>query len=112
MKEHKCNTLVLTQLADVCWLLNIRGEDIAYNPFVYSYAVVDLTTVHLFVHNNRVTADHFEPGQVEVHPYEEFFSFMCNLKEKEDVKLCYDSSSVSYKLAKDVADLQPHSIMK
>lgn len=103
---------MLTQLADVCWLLNIRGEDIAYNPFVYSYAVVDPTTVHLFVHSNRVTADHFEAGLVEVHPYEEFSSFMCSLKEKENVKLCYDNSNVSYKLAMDVAELKPCSILK
>lgn len=112
MKEKECNTIVLTKLDDVCWLLNLRGEDVAYNPYVYAYAVVNMDEIHLFVHNNRVTVDHFEKEKVEIHPYEEFSPFMCGLKEKEGVKLCYESSSVSYKLACDVESLKPVSVMK
>ena len=36
MKENGCNAHVLSSLDDIAWLLNIRGNDIAYCPLVLS----------------------------------------------------------------------------
>ena len=32
MKKEHTDMYVLTSLDDIAWLLNIRGNDIAYNP--------------------------------------------------------------------------------
>ena len=44
---------VLTSLDDIAWLLNIRGNDIAYNPVVLSYVIVTEDKLYLFV-NEKV----------------------------------------------------------
>ena len=40
MKKAHTDLYVLTSLDDIAWLLNIRGNDIAYNPVVLSYVIV------------------------------------------------------------------------
>ena len=40
MKAAGASSHVLTTLDDICWLLNIRGNDVAYSPLVLSYAVI------------------------------------------------------------------------
>uniref|UniRef100_A0A8C5HAD3 Xaa-Pro aminopeptidase 2 n=1 Tax=Gouania willdenowi TaxID=441366 RepID=A0A8C5HAD3_GOUWI len=38
-------------------LFNMRGNDIPYNPFFYSYTLLTMDEIWLFVHMNRVTDD-------------------------------------------------------
>ncbi len=40
LKAAGQDAAMLTDSASVCWLLNIRGADVPYNPFVLSFAVV------------------------------------------------------------------------
>lgn len=75
LKAAGCRYLPLTQADDVCWLLNIRGGDIPYNPFCLSYALVDAATqaVTWFVAASKVgpeVAQHL--AGVTIAPYEGF----------------------------------------
>lgn len=106
------NTLILTTLADVCWLLNIRGDDVAFNPYVYGYVVIDPETVHFFVHEGRIDTRHFQDVNVVLHPYDSFSSFIDELHKRSDVKLCFDKKDVSFQLSQAVADLKPLSVLK
>lgn len=36
------NYLIVTTLDDIAWLLNLRGNDIAFNPLFFSYLVFDV----------------------------------------------------------------------
>ena len=39
-KMHKnLNMMLLTNLDDIAWLLNLRGNDILYNPLFFSYVI-------------------------------------------------------------------------
>ena len=49
MKKEHTDMYVLTSLDDIAWLLNIRGNDIAYNPVVLSYVIVTEDKLYLFV---------------------------------------------------------------
>ena len=40
MKEAGATTHVLTSLDDLAWLFNLRGDDVASNPVILSYAIV------------------------------------------------------------------------
>lgn len=40
-KKHGSNTLIVNALDEIAWLLNIRGDDIEYNPLFYSYLIVE-----------------------------------------------------------------------
>ncbi len=47
MEKVHASVHVLTSLDDIAWLLNIRGNDILYNPVVLSYALVTMDQLYL-----------------------------------------------------------------
>lgn len=76
---------VITMLDALAWLFNIRGNDIAYNPVVMSYAIVTQDQAVLFVDANKITAaDHayLKQQHIEVRPYEDFAAALHNIKGK------------------------------
>lgn len=52
MEKVHASVHVLTSLDDIAWLLNIRGNDILYNPVVLSYALVTMDQLYLFVNSS------------------------------------------------------------
>ncbi|KAL4631607.1 xaa-Pro aminopeptidase 2 [Arapaima gigas] len=65
---YKPTAVLLSALDETAWLFNLRGNDIPYNPFFYSYTLLTLDKIwqppltprlrllllRLFVHNQRV----------------------------------------------------------
>ena len=41
--------MVVTSLDEIGWLFNLRGNDIPYNPFFVSYAVVEMDKATLYI---------------------------------------------------------------
>lgn len=39
LRQENCDVLAVTLPEDVCWLLNVRGDDVPCTPFVLSYAL-------------------------------------------------------------------------
>lgn len=37
MVEKKCEGMIVSQLDEVAWLLNLRGQDIAFNPVFFAF---------------------------------------------------------------------------
>ena len=54
MKKSGATAHVLTTLDDICWLLNIRGNDIEYLPMVLAYAVVTMEDVKLYIDESKL----------------------------------------------------------
>uniref|UniRef100_A0A8C7HNS0 X-prolyl aminopeptidase (aminopeptidase P) 2, membrane-bound n=1 Tax=Oncorhynchus kisutch TaxID=8019 RepID=A0A8C7HNS0_ONCKI len=54
---YKPTAVLLSALDETAWLFNLRGNDIPYNPFFYSYTLLTLNEIWLFVHKDRVTED-------------------------------------------------------
>ncbi|KAM8952833.1 xaa-Pro aminopeptidase 2 [Pelodytes ibericus] len=60
MKEHsqKPTALLLSALEETAWLFNLRGQDIPYNPYFYSYTLLTVNSIRLFVNNmTRITSE-------------------------------------------------------
>lgn len=51
-KQH-----ILTTLDDIAWTLNIRGNDILYNPMVLSYLYISMEEVILYSDNNKFSGE-------------------------------------------------------
>nr|XP_020448488.1 xaa-Pro aminopeptidase 2 [Monopterus albus]XP_020448497.1 xaa-Pro aminopeptidase 2 [Monopterus albus] len=49
--------LLLSALDETAWLFNMRGNDIPYNPFFYSYTLLTMDEIWLFLHMDRVTEE-------------------------------------------------------
>ncbi|XP_055368480.1 xaa-Pro aminopeptidase 2 isoform X2 [Betta splendens] len=54
---YKPTALLLSALDETAWLFNMRGGDIPYNPFFYSYTLLTMDEIWLFVHAHRVTEE-------------------------------------------------------
>ncbi|GLV42514.1 Aminopeptidase P [Carabus blaptoides fortunei] len=84
MLENGVSALVVTALDEVAWTLNLRGNDIEYNPVFFSYLVITTHATHLFIEDVKVTPEaraHLsQPGvNVTLHPYADVASFIQSL---------------------------------
>ncbi|KAK5864595.1 hypothetical protein PBY51_015826 [Eleginops maclovinus] len=52
---YEPTALLLSALDETAWLFNLRGNDIPYNPFFYSYTLLTMDKILLFLHTERVT---------------------------------------------------------
>ncbi len=52
MKSRGCRHMLVSALDEIAWLLNVRGEDIDYNPYVISYLTVSLDGACWFVRDS------------------------------------------------------------
>ena len=57
MKQKGAESLLLTSLDDIAWMLNMRGNDIAYNPVVLSFCLITEKDVRLFIQKGTLNAD-------------------------------------------------------
>ena len=105
LTQKGCNAIVLTALDDICWLLNIRGDDVQFNPVVYGYVLVTMDAVHLFIHEGREVRA--AGVGLQLHPYAEFLPFLETVARDASVKLCYDENDVSFAVKQVLAPLKP-----
>lgn len=65
LAEARQDAVLLTSPVSVCWLLNIRGSDVAHNPVVLAFAIVPANgKPELFVAAEKLTREaraHLEP---------------------------------------------------
>ncbi|CAN6672837.1 putative Xaa-Pro aminopeptidase Fra1p [Trichomonascus vanleenenianus] len=66
---------VVSALDEIAWLFNLRGEDIAYNPVFFSYAIVSPDSATLYIDENKLSEKvraHLG-DDVTVKPYQQVF---------------------------------------
>ncbi|XP_063791830.1 xaa-Pro aminopeptidase 2 [Pseudophryne corroboree] len=58
MSQHsqKPTAVLLSALEESAWLFNLRGQDIPYNPFFYSYSLLTTDSISLFVNVSRISS--------------------------------------------------------
>ncbi|KAM6999809.1 LOW QUALITY PROTEIN: xaa-Pro aminopeptidase 2 [Tautogolabrus adspersus] len=54
---YEPTAVLLSALDETAWLFNLRGNDIPYNPFFYSYTLLTMDQIWLFVHTHRVSEE-------------------------------------------------------
>lgn len=120
MRKAKASAHLLITLDDIAWLLNFRGNDVAYTPVVLCYAVVMLDCVHLFINEVKLSEEiknEFLSNGVVLHPYNDVYEFTKKLASSEVVLL--DPERLNYALynsipssVKCVEQLNPCILMK
>lgn len=76
MAENQATVHVLTTLDDICWTLNIRGNDIEFFPLVLSYAVITMEQVHLYIDESKIDEEikaSFEKDGIVLRPYNDIY---------------------------------------
>ena len=74
VESKGCSKILVSQLDEVAWLLNLRGSDVHCNPVFVSYCLVSRETTTLFCDSRKITADvaaYLEEIDVRVAEYAE-----------------------------------------
>ena len=94
---------VLSSLDDIAWLLNIRGNDVVYNPVVLSYLVLGGTEIRLYI-NEKVLDDTvreaLEAAGVSFYPYDQMYGDMKKINKKHTVLL--DASKANFAIVSNI----------
>lgn len=74
--------LIVSALDEIAWLLNIRGNDVEYNPVVISYVVLEADKCTLFVDANKIDSaaqNYLDFNNIDIQPYEAVFDYIKSL---------------------------------
>lgn len=105
MKANGAAVHILTTLDDICWTLNMRGNDIEFFPLVLAYAVITMEQMHLYIDTAKLNDEmkaQFASDGVTLHPYDEIYEDVKTVSEKESVLI--DPARLNYTLARNLPD--------
>ncbi len=94
--------IIISKLDDIMWLLNVRGNDIAYNPVALSYMIFGKERQILFIRKEEVTEElssYLDENGVTLAGYDEIISYIKSLK---DCKVMIDPDETSDLVMKTV----------
>ena len=114
--------VLLTSLDEIAWMLNVRGNDIEYNPLVISYLLVSHDEVRWFVRKHDAgcpdpdTDDSFselEADGIVVDDYDAvFFALSDFTAENTPVTLFVDPSTLNHHLYSYIQDSYPAECLR
>ena len=118
---HGADAILLTSLDEIAWLLNVRGQDIDYNPYVISYLLVSLEEVQWFVRKDafedpdpetQASFEELEADGISIRDYSDIDFTLASLRLDGVDKICVDPSGINYALrdAIDDGDLLPEVV--
>ena len=109
VEENGCNSILLTALDEIAWLLNVRASDIDYNPYAISYLLVTPDEVDWFVRKDGYDAAddttlgtfcELEEDGITILPYDDLG---VTLAEKAaDMRLLVDTGTLNYNIYKQL----------
>ena len=91
--------MLVCRLDSVAWLLNLRADDVEYNPFALAYCLVEPKGAHLFIDTSRVPAGVqtvLEAQGVTLHPYGDIRDFLA--AAETPMALLYEPAGTSWTL--------------
>ncbi len=90
MADNGADVLVLSGLMDVCWLLNIRGGDVACTPVVLSFLAVTAQEAVLFI-NQQVLSDdiraHLTQDGVTFQDYGQVYDYVKHIPQGKTLQM-------------------------
>ena len=105
MKEAGTNVHVVSTIDDICWTLNIRGNDIDFFPLVLSYGIITMDSFELYIDerklDDKLKAKLAKDG-VNLHPYNDIYEDM--KKFGSDVVAMIDPGKLNYALFNNIPE--------
>lgn len=98
-KNHGAQNLVICALDEICWLLNLRGSDIEYNPVFFAYLLLSHDETFLFTDNpfDDKIQKYLTENNIQVESYQNIWTFLSDratvLAEKKETILIPSNSS-------------------
>lgn len=119
MKAAGAESLLLSALDEIAWLLNIRGSDVHCNPVVVSYLLIERYEIHCFIQPQKVTAElasYFKANGISIHGYKEIEDYLSNTHAESilvnPVKTNYAIYSAICPACRIINDTSPIALLK
>ena len=103
MEDAGCDTHIVSTLDDICWTLNIRGNDIDFFPLVLSYAIIRKDSFELYIDERKLDGklkSILEKVGVTLHPYNAIYEDVKKLPENATVLI--DKSKLNYAIFNNI----------
>lgn len=103
MLRKKGDYFLLTSLDDIAWLLNIRGNDVEYNPVVRSYFLMAGNECCLYAEQKAFSDEirkHLKDDGVVIKEYEQVYKDVADLPD--DSVLLWDEQVINYTMQRSV----------
>lgn len=95
LTKFGADALVISDLSDIMWTYNIRGNDIPYNPVAVTFGYVDKRKAFLYAYPESLSPsvrETLENEGVEIRDYNDFDK---DMKELKGVKILYDALTLN-----------------
>ena len=119
LAEKGYDAILLTALDEIAWMLNVRGQDVVYNPVVMSYLLVTQDNVLWFARKGPTpdedgeTEDSFHEliaDGVNIQEYSDVETALSNLVDGSYIKTLFvDPTTLNYNLYSILKDNSPQS---
>lgn len=79
LRAKRTDALVIAELDEIGWLLNVRGTDVDYTPCVIAYCVVEMQRCSLFIDERKIddaARRYLTDQHIVIKPYEEVFTYL------------------------------------
>ena len=105
MEQRGADWFLLASLEDICWLLNVRGNDVACTPVVLSYLMMSRDEVRWYVQEEALTDKvraYLNDAAVAVRDYGQIYGDVSRLPA--GARLLYDENHVNEALVSRIPD--------
>lgn len=102
VKEQGCDAHILTSLDDICWLFNIRGDDVTCCPVVLGYVIVEGEAVTYYVDETKLAPELKERLALDGVALKDYFSVYEDVKALSG-KVLLSSQVVNYAIIKGLS---------
>lgn len=102
LREQHADGMLMAQLDDIAWTLNLRGSDVHCNPVFVSYLLIASERVTLFINKEKLAADvvrYLDDNGIAVASYEDVAK---GLRDYGEYNILLDADEVNYTLMKAV----------
>ena len=103
MEDAGCDTHIVSTLDDICWTLNIRGNDIDFFPLVLSYAIIKKDRFELYIDERKLDEklkSILKKDDVILHPYNDIYEDVKKLPENATVLI--DKAKLNYAIFNNI----------
>ncbi len=99
MRQQDASHYIITALDEIAWTLNLRGNDVPFNPVFHAYLIVSLDAVYLFIDTHKVTASigkELAMDDISIHLYTDIFKWVKDMPVESG--LLIDPSTTNAKI--------------
>ena len=112
LNKFKNYRMLISRLDDIAWLLNLRGDDIPYNPVFFSYALFcknsNELSVKLFINKDKVDSPeiikYLEENKIKVYDYKQILDELDN--SSDDLITFLDEESTNHRIYERIVNLK------